>query len=104
MVATERRHPGNARLREKINHIQQVSQQLQSLVDQVQVETVDWARQGKVADLPNTELAKNLSTSFQKQRAAMAQIQREIKGAALPVVPPTSAALITDEELRALMK
>jgi len=103
MTATERRHPENAQLREKINRIQHAGEQLQALVEQVQVQAVVWARQGKVADLPNADLARNLSASFQQQRAALAQIQEQIKGAAaVREITPTS--LITDEELAALMK
>jgi hypothetical protein len=102
MTATERRHPENAKLREKIKHIQQAGQQLQSLAAQVQVQTVSWAREGKVVDLPNAELARHLSVSFQQQRAALAQIQDEIKGVSARKMAP--AALITQDELTALMK
>lgn len=104
MSANERRHPENAQLREKINHIQAVSEQLQALVQQVQVQTVVWAREGRVADLPCSELANSLSTSFLQQRAALAQIQEDIQGAAVRAAMPTAPALISDEELAALMK
>ncbi len=46
MTATERRHPENAQLREKINHIQSVSDQLQ---------TVAWAREARL--ISDEELA-----------------------------------------------
>ncbi len=101
MTHIERRHPENAQLREKINHIQSVSEQLQTLVAQVQVQTVAWAREGKVVDLPSADLACHLSHAFQQQRAALTQLQEDIKGAAARVTAP---ALITDEELAALMK
>lgn len=101
MTETERRHPENAPLREKINHIQHVSEQLQTLVAQVHVQTVAWAREGKVVDLPHADLANHLSLAFQQQRAALAQLQEDIKGTATRVAAP---ALITDEELAALMK
>lgn len=104
MVTTERRHPENALLREKINHIQQVSEQLQTSLAQVQAQTVAWAREGKVVDLPSAELAGHLSASFQQQRVALAQMQEEIKGAAVRVVTPAKTDLISDEELAALMK
>ena len=57
MPFTDRRHSENSRLREKIDHIQQMSEHLKTLVAQVQEQTVAWAREGKVVDLPNTELA-----------------------------------------------
>lgn len=101
MTDTDRRHPENAYLRKKINHIQDVSEQLQNLVAQVQVQTVAWAREGKVVDLPSADLANHLSHAFQQQRMALAQLQEDIKGTATPVAAP---ALITDEELAALMK
>ena len=101
MTSTDRRHPENAQLREKINHIQDVSEQLQNLVAQVQVQTVAWAREGKVFDLPSADLAVDLSHAFEQQRVALAQIQEDIKGKAVRVPAP---ALITDEELAALMK
>ncbi len=101
MPSTDRRHSENAQLREKIDHIQQASQHLTMLVAQVQAQTVAWARDGKVNDLPNAELARHLSASFQQQRAALTAIQDDIKGMASHVVAP---ALITDEELAALMK
>jgi hypothetical protein len=101
MPSKDRRHLENALLREKIDHIQQVSEQLMTLVAQVQAQTVDWARDGKVDDLPNAELARHLSASFKQQRAALAAIQDDIKGMTAHVVAP---ALITDEELAALMK
>lgn len=101
MTSTDRRHPENAQLREKINHIQDVSEQLQNLVAQVQVQTVAWAREGKVVDLPSADLAVDLSHAFEQQRVALAQIQEGIKGKAVRVPAP---ALITDEELAALMK
>lgn len=104
MVTRERRHPENALLREKINHIQQVGEQLQTSLAQVQAQTVAWAREGKVVDLPNAELARHLSASFQQQRVALAQMQEEIKGAAVRVVRPATTGLISDEELAALMK
>jgi gas vesicle protein len=101
MTSTDRRHPENAQLREKINHIQDVSEQLQTLVAQVQVQTVAWAREGKVVDLPSADLASHLSHAFEQQRAELAQLQEDIKGTATRVAAP---ALITDEELAALMK
>jgi len=104
MTFTERRHAENAQLREKINHIQQVSQQLQTLVQQVQVETVAWAREGQETDLPSPELAHRLSASFQQQGTVLALIQHEIKGAAARAMKPASSPLITGEELVALMK
>jgi hypothetical protein len=104
MTETERRHPENAQLREKINRIQAVSHELQALVTQVQAQTVAWAREGKVVDLPNASLATSLSASFQQQRDALTQIQHDIKGAAARVAMPSAAALITDEEREALMK
>jgi hypothetical protein len=104
MTATERRHPENAQLREKINHIQAVSDQLQTLVVEVQAQTVAWAREGKVVDLPSTVLANNLSISFLQQRAALAQIQEGIKGASARLSMPVTATLISDEERAALMK
>lgn len=101
MTETERRHPENAQLREKINRIQHASEQLQTLVSQVQAQTVAWAREGKVADLPNAELASHLSASFQQQRIALAEIQEDIKGV---VTRAPASALLSDEELAALMK
>ena len=101
MTASERRRPENAQLREKINHIQEVSRQLQTLVLQIQAQTIDWAREGRMDDLPNAELARHLLLSFKQQRDALAEIQESIKGAAVHVAAP---GLITDEELAALMK
>jgi len=101
MTDTERRHPENAPLREKINHIQRVSEQLQTSVAQIHVQTVAWAREGKVVDLPSADLAGHLSHVFQQQRAALAQLQADIQGATTRLAAP---ALITDEELAALMK
>lgn len=103
MVLTERRRADNALLREKIDHIQQTSQQLKDLVDQVQDQAVAWAREGKVADLPSAELAQALSAAFAQQRQAMAHIQEDIKGVAVREVA-AAAALISDEELAALLK
>ena len=103
MVLTERRRADNALLREKVDHLQQTSQRIKALVDQVQDQTVAWARQGKVTDLPSADLADALSAVFVQQRQAMSHLQQEIKGAALPTVAP-AAALISDEELTALLK
>jgi uncharacterized coiled-coil DUF342 family protein len=97
MVSTDRRNPLNAKLRAKIDHIQQLSRQLQSSIEQIQEETVARARQGEVTDLPCQKFATHLSPAFQQQRAALDQIQQEIKGASV-VIP-----LVTDEELAALM-
>ena len=101
MPFTDRRYSENAPLRQKIDHIHQMSEQLTTLVAQVQAQTVAWAREGKVHDLPNTELASHLSASFQQQRAALSEIQEDIKGVVTRVAAPV---LITDEELAALMK
>ncbi len=103
MGLTERRRADNALLREKIDHIQQTSQQLKDLVDQVQGQAVAWAREGKVVDLPSAELAQALSAVFAQQRQAMAHIQEDIKGVAVREVA-AAAALISDEELAALLK
>lgn len=97
MVSTDRRNPLNAKLRAKIDHIQQLSQQLHSSIEQIQAETVARARQGEVTDLPCQKFATHLSPAFQQQRAALDQIQQEIKGPSV-VIP-----LVTDEELAALM-
>jgi hypothetical protein len=97
MASTDRRHPENAKLRAKIDHIQQVNLQLQSLIEQVQVETVTWARQGKTADLPCQKFGNHLSPVFNQQLAAMDEIRKSIKG--VTVVE----SLITDEERAALM-
>jgi len=103
MVLTERRRADNALLREKIDHIQHTSQQLKDLVDQVQGQAVAWAREGKVVDLPNAELSHALSAAFAQQRQAVAHIQQDIQGAVVRDVVPV-AALISDEELAALLK
>ncbi|BDU57708.1 hypothetical protein LMORI2_06900 [Limnohabitans sp. MORI2] len=103
MVMTERRRADNALLREKIDHIQQTSQQLKDLVDQVQGQAVAWAREGKVVDLPNAELAQVLTVAFAQQGQAMTHIQQHIKGVAVREVA-AAAALISDEELAALLK
>ncbi|MEN9619082.1 MAG: hypothetical protein RL406_1319 [Pseudomonadota bacterium] len=97
MGSTDRRNPLNAKLRAKIDLIQQMSQQLQSSIERVQTETVAWARQGKTTELPCQNFADHLSPEFRQQRFAMAQIQKEIKGESGP------ASLITDDELAALM-
>ena len=101
MPKTERRHPANARLREKINHIQVVSQQLLTLTDQVQKQTVAWARAGQVLDLPSAGLAVSLSDAFKEQRLAVSQIQQDITGAPTSI---KSSPLITHAELAALMR
>lgn len=97
MGSTDRRNPLNAKLRAKIDLIQQMSQQLQSSIERVHTETVAWARQGKTTELPSQNFADYLSPEFRQQRFAMAQIQKEIKGESGP------ASLITDDELAALM-
>ena len=97
MGSTDRRNPLNAKLRAKIDLIQQMSLQLQSSIERVQTETVAWARQGKTTELPCQNFADHLSPEFRQQRFSMAQIQKEIKGESGP------ASLITDDELAALM-
>ncbi len=103
MVVTERRRADNALLRAKIDHLQQSSQLLKSWVDHVQGQTVAWARGGRVVDLPSTELAIALRDAFAQQRQAMTQIQQDIQGAVMREVP-VAAALISEEELNALLK
>ncbi len=103
MVVTERRRADNALLRAKIDHLQQSSQQLKELVDQVQGQTVAWAREGRVVDLPSTALAATLRDAFAQQRQAMTQIQQDIQGVTVREVP-VAAALISEEELNALLK
>jgi hypothetical protein len=97
MPTVERRNPVNAKLREKIDQIKQISLQLQGLIEQVQTETITWARQGKVSDFPCQNFADHLSPAFRQQRAALDQIQQQIRGKSLLV------SLITDEERAALM-
>ncbi len=103
MVVTERRRADNALLRAKIDHLQQSSQQLKELVDQVQGQTVAWAREGRVVDLPSPTLATTLRDAFVQQRQAMTQIQQDIQGVTAREVP-VAAALISEEELNALLK
>ena len=103
MVLTERRRADNALLRAKIDHIQQTSQQLKDLVDQVQGQAIAWAREGKVVDLPSAELSHALSAAFAQQRQAVTHIQQDIQGVVVRDVAPV-AALISDEELAALLK
>lgn len=103
MVVTERRRADNALLRAKIDHLQQSSQQLKELVDQVQGQAVAWAREGRVVDLPSTALATTLRDAFAQQRQAMTQIQQDIQGVTAREVP-VAAALISEEELNALLK
>jgi hypothetical protein len=100
MPERERRHPENKQLREKINHIQDLSQQLLTLIHHVQDETMASARAGQVLDLPNADLAASLSDAFEGQRSAMARIQQDIRGV-VPMVKST--ALITDAERDALL-
>jgi hypothetical protein len=80
-----RRHPENKQLREKINHIQDLSQQLLSLIHHVEKETIATARAGQVADLPNVALAASLSDAFEGQRSAIALIQQDIRGNVSPI-------------------
>jgi hypothetical protein len=98
MPERERRHPENRPLREKINHIQDLSKQLLTLIDHVQKETVASARAGQVLDLPNVDLAASLSDAFEGQRSAISLIQQDIRGRV-----PTRQSLITDAERDALM-
>ena len=104
MAETERRHPKNAQLREKIKRIQEMSHALQTVVEQVQGQTVAWAREGKIVDLPNAALANSLVTPFQNLRVALTQIQKDIEGATVYMGMHSVANLITDEELAVLMK
>ena len=104
MVLSERRRESNARLREQINQIQHTSEQLKSWVDDVQVQAVAWARLGKLTDLPDAALAQNLNRVFDQQRTAMASIRQEIRGAMPGDLRATSATLLSDEELAALLK
>ena len=103
MTLTERRRADNALLREKMDHIQQTSQQLKDLVDQVQSQALAWAREGKMTDLPNAKLAQSLSAAFAQQRQAMTHIQQDIKGIERREVSSASV-LISDDELNALLK
>ena len=98
MPERERRHPENRPLREKINHIQDLSKQLLTLIDHVQKVTVASARAGQVLDLPNVDLAASLSDAFEGQRSAISLIQQDIRGRV-----PTRQSLITDAERDALM-
>jgi hypothetical protein len=100
MPNQERRHPENKQLREKINHIQGLSQQLVTLIHRVQKETMASARAGQVVDLPNVALAASLSDTFEGQRSAISRIQQDISGGLRTI---NSAALITDAERDALM-
>lgn len=102
MPQVDRRKPANAPLREKIDRLQAARQKLIDSVDQVQAHTLAWARQHDVVQLPNAQLAQELSAHFKAQRATLAQIERDIAGG--PAVPQTKANLITDAELAALMK
>ena len=104
MNHSDRRQPENAQLRAKIDHLRTVSQQLQMAIDQVQAQTVTWAREHKLTDLPSADLADDLSAAFKSQRKALAQIQENIQGAAVRNVPQVATQLLTDEELKALMK
>lgn len=97
MVSADRRHSKNAKLRAQIDHIQQISQRLQSLVEQIKVATVTSARHGMVIDLPCQTLGNHLLPAFQQQRVAIDAIQLQIKGASF------TSPLITDEERAALM-
>jgi hypothetical protein len=101
MNSENRRQPENAQLRAKIDHIQTVSQELQTTLHHVQAQTVAWARQQKLKDLPNPDLANELAVAFRKQRAALASIEKDIKGS---LVRESPTQLVTDEELNALMK
>ena len=100
MPERERRHPENKQLRDKINHIQDLSQQLVTLIHHVQNETMASARAGQVVDLPNAALSASLSDAFEGQRSAIALIQQDIRGR-VPTLQST--ALITDAERAALM-
>ena len=100
MPKIDRRHPENTKLRAKINRIQEVSLQLAVLVDQVQKQTVAWARAGQMDDLPSVALAASLSEAFEAQRFALSRIQQDITGATPSV---NSTPLLTDSELAALM-
>ena len=102
MVATERRRADNALLRTKIDHLQQSSQQLKTLVDHVQGQALSWAREGRVVDLPSTALATTLRDAFAQQRQAMTQIQQDIGGVSREM--PVPAGLSSEEELSALLK
>ena len=100
MPESERRHPENKQLREKITHIQDLSKQLLTLIDHVEKETIASARSGQVVDLPNVALAASLLDAFEGQRSAMASIQQDIRGGFFTT---KSAALITEAERDALM-
>lgn len=97
MICIDRRNPMNAKLREKIDLIEQVSQQLQGSIEKVRIETVAWARQGKTNELPCQNFANHLSPEFRQQHFAIAQIQKEIRG------EPSTVALLTEDEIAALM-
>ncbi len=97
MGSTDRRNPLNAKLRAKIDLIQQMSQQLQDSIQRVQEETLAWARQGRTHELPCQNFADHFTTEFRQQYFALLQIHKEIRG------EPGLVALITEDELNALM-
>jgi hypothetical protein len=104
MKQSERRHSENAQLREKIDQIQEASQRLQALTTQIQAQTLEFARSGKIDELPDAALAKNLSHLLHAQSAALAQVQNGIQVDPIQKAARISSALISDAEFSALMK
>ena len=102
MPHAERRNSANAPLRAKIDQIQATHQALIASMEQVQAQTLAWAREQEMADLPNPVLAQNLSAMFKAQHAALTQIQQATMGPTAAPMPRQT--LITDDEMAALMK
>lgn len=100
MKPTDRRHSKNAHLRQQIDKIQQASELLQRLTQEIQYQTIASARSKQLTNLPNAELSKQLSSSMRDQRAALKQMQDALVGRK----EVNAANLISKDELAALLK
>lgn len=100
MNATERRQAHNARLREKVNQIQSLSQALTDSLGQLETQTLQWVRQHDAVDLPAQELSQALSAPLREMHQALTQLKKQTVGNA----EASPARSLSPEELTALLK
>ena len=97
MKPTDRRHSKNANLRKQIDEIQQASELLQRLPQEIQSQTIASARSSQMANLPNSELSRLLSNYLREQRVALREIHEVIEGPRR-----VTSSMISKDELNAL--
>lgn len=104
MQTQDRRRADNAELRLQMRQVQAASQRLKDMTDRLEQQTLEMLRSGEIVALPDQHLAtKAQGQLLRQQQQVLNDMRQKLMGASQVGPVPGRQALLSQEELAALL-